>query len=71
MATALFPEQYELSIAAVPTAANGVKRGPTKGHLIRSHRIRVKDLDALYAKLKAQGVEFEGPVAQSANVPAP
>jgi hypothetical protein len=27
----------------------------------------VKDLDSLYKKLKAEGVEFEGPVQQSAN----
>ena len=68
MATALFPNNMNLSIAAVPTAANGVKRGPTKGHLIDHIGFEVKDLDALYAKLKAQGVEFEGPVAQSTNV---
>jgi extradiol dioxygenase family protein len=27
----------------------------------------VKDLDAFYKKLQAQGIEFEGPVRQSAN----
>ena len=38
MATDLFPNNMNLSIAAVPATA-GVKRGPTKGHLI-DHRLR-------------------------------
>ena len=57
MATDLFPNNMNLSIAAVPNAASGVKRGPTKGHLIDHIGFEVKDLDALYAKLKAQGFE--------------
>jgi extradiol dioxygenase family protein len=67
MATDLFPNNMNLSIAAVPAAAGGVKRGPTKGHLIDHIGFEVKDLDTLYKKLQAQGVEFEGPVNQSAN----
>ena len=67
MATDLFPNNMNLSIAAVPATASGVKRGPTKGHLIDHIGFEVKDLDALYKKLKAEGVEFEGPVGQSAN----
>jgi len=67
MATDLFPNNMNLSIAAVPTAAGGVKRGPTKGHLIDHIGFEVKDLDALYKKLQAQGIQFEGPVGQSAN----
>lgn len=69
MATALFPNNMNLSIATVPAGASTVKRGPTKGHLIDHIGFEVKDLDALYSKLKAQGVEFEGPVQQSANAP--
>jgi catechol 2,3-dioxygenase-like lactoylglutathione lyase family enzyme len=67
MATALFPNNMNLSIAAVPNIASGVKRGPTKGHLIDHIGFEVKDIDSLYKKLKAQGVQFEGPVQQSAN----
>ena len=67
MATDLFPNNMNLSIAAVPVAASGVKRGPTKGHLIDHIGFEVQDLDAFYKKLKAEGVEFEGPVAQSPN----
>ena len=66
MATDLFPNNMNLSIAPVPTAG-GVKRGPTKGHLIDHIGFEVKDLDSLYKKLKAEGVEFEGPVQVSAN----
>jgi catechol 2,3-dioxygenase-like lactoylglutathione lyase family enzyme len=66
MATDLFPNNMNLSLAAVPATA-GVKRGPTKGHLIDHIGFEVKDLDAFYKKLQAQGVEFEGPVRQSAN----
>lgn len=69
MATDLFPNNMNLSIAAVPANASGVKRGPTKGHLIDHIGFEVTDLDALYKKLKAEGVEFEGPVQQSANAP--
>ena len=66
MATDLLPGGSNLSIAAV-TAAGAPKRGPTKGHLIDHIGFEVKDLDAFYKKLQAQGVEFEGPVRQSAN----
>lgn len=69
MATALFPNNMNLSIATVPAGASTVKRGPTKGHLIDHIGFEVKDIDALYKKLKAEGVEFEGPVQQSANAP--
>jgi catechol 2,3-dioxygenase-like lactoylglutathione lyase family enzyme len=65
MATDLLPNNMNLSIAAVPATA--AKRGPTKGHLIDHIGFEVKDLDAFYKKLQAQGVEFEGPVRQSAN----
>jgi len=65
MATDLFPNNMNLSIAAV--AATAAKRGPTKGHLIDHIGFEVKDLDALYKKLQAQGVEFEGPIRQSPN----
>lgn len=67
MATDLFPNNMNLSIAAVLPAAGGVKRGPTKGHLIDHIGFEVKDIDALYKKLQAQGIEFEGPVRQSPN----
>ncbi len=60
------PNNMNLSLAAVPASA-AVKRGPTKGHLIDHIGFEVKNLDAFYKKLQAQGVEFEGPVRQSAN----
>jgi catechol 2,3-dioxygenase-like lactoylglutathione lyase family enzyme len=69
MATDLLPGRANLSIAAVPATAAGVKRGPTKGHLIDHIGFEVKDLDAFYKKLKAEGIEFEGPVQLSANAP--
>jgi catechol 2,3-dioxygenase-like lactoylglutathione lyase family enzyme len=67
MATALLPGGVNLSIAAVPATADAPKRGPTKGHLIDHIGFEVKDLDAFYRRLQAQGIEFEGPVRQSAN----
>jgi catechol 2,3-dioxygenase-like lactoylglutathione lyase family enzyme len=71
MATALISSNLSnninLSIAAVPVAAGGVKRGPTKGHLIDHIGFEVKDLDAFCKKLQAAGVTLDEPVRQSAN----
>ena len=67
MATDLLPGRANLSISAVAATAVAPKRGPTKGHLIDHIGFEVKDLDAFYKKLQAQGIEFEGPVRQSAN----
>ncbi len=64
MATALLPRNMNLSLAAAADT-----RGPTKGHLIDHIGFEVKDLDAFYKKLQAKGIEFEGPVSQSANAP--
>ncbi|MEO8050963.1 MAG: VOC family protein [Acidobacteriota bacterium] len=69
MATDLLPGRANLSIAAIPATATGVKRGPTKGHLIDHIGFEVKGLDAFCKKLQAEGVEFEGPVRESANAP--
>jgi catechol 2,3-dioxygenase-like lactoylglutathione lyase family enzyme len=69
MATALFPNNMNLSIATVPAGASTVKRGSTKGHLIDHIGFEVKDIDGLFKKLRAEGVQFEGPVQQSANSP--
>lgn len=66
MATAMFPNNMNLSLAAV-LVPGAPKRGPTKGHLIDHIGLEVKNLDALYKKLQAEGIEFEGPVRQSAS----
>jgi catechol 2,3-dioxygenase-like lactoylglutathione lyase family enzyme len=65
MATDLLPSRMNLSLA--DAAASAPKRGPTKGHLIDHIGFEVKNLDALYKKLQAEGVKFEGPVEHSAD----
>lgn len=65
MATAMFPNNMNLSLAAV-IVPGAPKRGPTKGHLIDHIGFEVKNLDALYKKLQGEGIEFEGPIRQSA-----
>lgn len=62
MATDDLPGNINLSLAPAPDLL-----APTKGRFIDHIGFEVKNLEAFCRKLKSEGVEFEGPVQQSAS----